>query len=221
MKLLVISDTHLNLPFSIEKYTILKRIISQSDRVILNGDFWEGYLLRFDQFLKSDWKKLFPMLREKHTIYIYGNHDKQIFSDERTQQFSVKQTNRYMEKIGPYTFIFEHGNRVIPLIDDNRNWNIPPRRMLLVSNLLHKYMIRFFGNTFLQLCFGRLNMRGIKNLKKELHPGEIFVCGHTHAKRLDIPNQFVNSGVSKHGVIQWLWIDENGAISPQEQWYHD
>lgn len=221
MKLLVISDTHLNLPVSLAKYTILSDLFHQADRIILNGDFWEGYLLSFDQFIKSDWQKLFPILRQKKAIYIYGNHDKAKASDDRVNRFSVKQTDRYEETIGQYHFIFEHGNRIIPLVDDHMHWKKPPYFMMLFANTLHKILVRCFGNLFLQLFFRKLNKKGIQRLKKELKPNEIYVCGHSHAKTIDLPNQFVNSGVAKHGVIQWIWIDEKADITPGETWYDE
>ena len=64
MKILVFSDTHLSSTFEEKKFNLLKEIISRADRVIINGDFWEGYLISFKEFLDSRWKELFPLLKK-------------------------------------------------------------------------------------------------------------------------------------------------------------
>jgi len=62
MNILVFSDTHLYLPFDQKKFNFLKKIISESGQVIINGDFFDGYMNKFDEFCKSSWNKLFPLL---------------------------------------------------------------------------------------------------------------------------------------------------------------
>jgi predicted phosphodiesterase len=99
MKILVISDVHLDNAFEKPKYRFLKKIIRRADRVIINGDFWDGYLVKFQQFIQSPWKSLFPLLKSKKTIYIYGNHDKKILSDKHTALFSDIQTRLKFQKI--------------------------------------------------------------------------------------------------------------------------
>ena len=99
MKILVISDVHLDNAFEKPKYRFLKKIIRRADRVIINGDFWDGYLVKFQQFIQSPWKSLFPLLKSKKTIYIYCNHDKKILSDKHTALFSDIQTRLKFQKI--------------------------------------------------------------------------------------------------------------------------
>ncbi|KKP50689.1 MAG: hypothetical protein UR42_C0024G0015, partial [Candidatus Roizmanbacteria bacterium GW2011_GWA2_33_33] len=50
MNILVFSDTHLYLPFDGKKFNFLKKIISDSDQVIINGDFFDDYMISFDEF---------------------------------------------------------------------------------------------------------------------------------------------------------------------------
>ena len=95
MNILVFSDTHLYLPFDGKKFNFLKKIISDSDQVIINGDFFDDYMISFDEFIKSPWNQLFPLLKKKKAIYIFGNHDQEKFSDKRTEQFSDSQKIRY------------------------------------------------------------------------------------------------------------------------------
>jgi predicted MPP superfamily phosphohydrolase len=88
MQTLIFSDTHLTKGFNRKKYEFLREIIEPVDRVIINGDFWDGYLTSFDKFVNSEWQKLFPLLKEKQTIYLYGNHDKTKWCDSRVNLFS-------------------------------------------------------------------------------------------------------------------------------------
>ena len=64
-KILIFSDTHLTKRFEEKKYNLLVRLVSSSDRVIINGDFWDSWFVSFKDFLGSKWNKLFPLLRER------------------------------------------------------------------------------------------------------------------------------------------------------------
>ena len=110
MKTLVISDTHLDTTFDEKKYAFLRSIIERADRVILNGDFWEGITISFDDFIKSEWKSLFPLLKQKQTIYLYGNHDRKEYNDERVQLFSAAQGDSHILKEENTTYHIQHGH---------------------------------------------------------------------------------------------------------------
>jgi len=88
-KILLFSDSHLHPPiFKKAYFDRLVNLIEQADQVIINGDFWEGYFYSFDQFVNSKWNQLFPLLKQKHTIYLPGNHDLMSKLDKRTNLFS-------------------------------------------------------------------------------------------------------------------------------------
>ena len=70
MSTLVFSDTHFGKKFHQRQFEALKKLISESNKIIINGDFWEGLAISFDDFLKSDWSKLFPLLKQRETIYV-------------------------------------------------------------------------------------------------------------------------------------------------------
>ncbi len=53
MKTLIFSDTHLTNKPDPKRMAFLKKIINEADRVIINGDFWDGVFISFDQFLSS------------------------------------------------------------------------------------------------------------------------------------------------------------------------
>ena len=73
MKTIIFSDTHIGKRCDRRRFEYLKKIISDADRVIINGDF-RDHVVKSDKFMNSKWKELFPLLKSKKTIFIYGNH---------------------------------------------------------------------------------------------------------------------------------------------------
>lgn len=71
---LVISDTHLG-KYDRKMDLFLRNLIKDYDRIILNGDFYDCWLVSFEEFISSEYSELFKILKSKETIYIYGNHD--------------------------------------------------------------------------------------------------------------------------------------------------
>src|SRR4051812_43742823 len=105
---LVISDTHLGQVFQPAKFALLVRLINQADQVIINGDFWERYLCSWDEFISSPWRQLFPLLRDKKAVYLFGNHDLEELSDYRREKFSTVQAQSYELESGGRLFHLEH-----------------------------------------------------------------------------------------------------------------
>jgi len=176
MQTLIFSDVHLTDQFDEKKFVFLKRLISSVDKVIINGDFWDGYAVSFDAFLKSRWNKLFTLLRKNKAIYIFGNHDQKRFSDNRVSAFSIKQVNQYCLKTKKYTLIIEHGNRILPFYDENTEIKTP----LLVKiffRILEKILIKTTGKFFFNFPLGsKLNEKMKRGFQKEFKNGEILVC---------------------------------------------
>ena len=225
MKILLFSDTHLFKKFDDKKFNFLERIISKSDKVIILGDFWDDSLTTFDEFVKSDWNKLFPLLKNKHTVYVYGNHDRKEFSDEKVSLFSDMQTDKYTFQVEGRIFVAEHGDRFFkkhltyyltyggPLREFFMSKFFITLRFLVFDELLTK----LFGKAFLNK---RLHYNQyIKKVKiDEFKKGEILICGHTHAAEIDLKNNFINTGLIRHGIGQYLTIDGEN-ISLEEEWY--
>ncbi len=80
MKTIIFSDAHLTNRFDEPTYRFLENMILSADKIIINGDFWDGEVVSFNQFINSKWQKLFPLLLERKAVYIYGNHDRQRIS---------------------------------------------------------------------------------------------------------------------------------------------
>ena len=211
MKILVLSDTHLTPRFEQKKFDFLENIIQKSDSVIINGDFWDGYLSSFEHFIDSPWKKLFPPLKKKNSIYIYGNHDAESFSDKKElKKFSAEQLDSYSINIDGSKYVIEHGHRLF------RNGEKIPRIITKTARFNTKVIdvIEYSASNTSYQIFNRtlsvLNKGIKKKLSKFVKPNVRYIFGHTHAQELDLKNQFINTGFSKHGFAEYMWLDENG-----------
>ncbi len=220
MKTLVISDSHLNLPFEEKKFRFLESIIRGSDKVIINGDFWEGFRISFDQFLDSPYKHLFPLLKARNTVYIFGNHDQEDFFDDRATLFADHIAESYTMQVNGSKLIFKHGDQYALIINNKCKPPLKGHRRVL-SNMMNeaeKIIVRKLGKKAMRQVHGRYNTIIKKKIRKELKDGEILVCGHTHMAEFNPKEKFINSGLIKHGLGQYL-IVENTTITPKEAWY--
>jgi predicted phosphodiesterase len=225
MNILIFSDTHLYLPFDQKKFDFLKKIISESDRVIINGDFFDEYMISFDDFVKSKWNELFPLLKSKKTVYIFGNHDQQKFSDKRLSLFSDLQVPYYNLPTTQYNLVFTHGHQFRKTADISiKNYieKIMPL-VTLVMKIAHHFrqmMANIFGRKFLEYRFAYRNVatktKAIKTLKKN----EFIIIGHNHWGEIDEKNHFACDGSILYGFAQYLIIDSiSGKIILHEEWY--
>nr|MBI5455722.1 metallophosphoesterase family protein [Candidatus Levybacteria bacterium] len=227
MKIIFFSDTHLTNKLEDKKFTFLEKIISQADKVIILGDFWDNSLITFDQFVNSSWNKLFPLLKSKKTVYVYGNHDKKEFSDKRVLLFSDTQTDKYSFKVNEKTFVAEHGDR---FFKNNLIYQLTyggPLKIFFMSKLFitwqfvifENLLTKAFGTRFLKKKSLRFNGHIKKVIIKEFKNNEILICGHTHAAEIDLKNNFINTGIIRHGLGQFVIIDD-GIIYLKEEWYN-
>lgn len=122
MTIIIISDTHLTNEFDQKRFDFLKKIILESDQVIINGDFWDGYFVEFKNFIESSWRELFPFLKAKRTVYIFGNHDRREWADEHVNLYSVEQKEKHELRLNERIFHIEHGNKIAPVPDDIFPW---------------------------------------------------------------------------------------------------
>jgi len=118
MKTLIFADTHFSADFEPARYRAIIRLIQSVDRVIINGDFWDKYLTTFDEFVNSDWRQLFPLLKQKQTVYIYGNHDRLAYCDDRVKLFSSQQVDQYILETKDQTYLIEHGHTLAKEFED-------------------------------------------------------------------------------------------------------
>lgn len=222
MKILVFSDTHLYLPFDEKKLNFLKKIISKYDQVIINGDFFDNYMISFTDFIDSPWNQLFSLLKKKKAIYIFGNHDQQKFSDKRLSLFSIKQVPEYRIKINNKTFILTHGQQFRKTPDLFVNKNLKPIVSLVVkiAHFNRQLLTSIFGRLFLSLRFSYRNISTEKKAIKTIKDNEFIIVGHNHWAEVDEKNHFACCGAILYGFAQYLAIDStSGKITLHEEWY--
>lgn len=226
MRTIIFSDTHLGLKFIPRKFEYLKKIISNSDRVIINGDFWDN-VVSVEKFTNSKWRELFPLLKKKETIYIYGNHDEAHHWNKTIKEFSKVQTYEYRLEGKNETYIVTHGHKITPTMQsryfDKKYKKIIPKVFWGTVRKLHKtiykiyYHINFdkLGSFLFKEGYYRpfkyQNEKMKRYAKNNLSNSEILICGHSHKAEIDIENKFANDGLINHELAQYLSI-ENGKI---------
>lgn len=224
MNILVFSDTHLCLPFNQKKFNFLKKIISEYDQVIINGDFFDSYMNTFDEFVKSPWNKLFPLLKSRNAVYIYGNHDQEQFTNKQMSLFSDVQTANYQLTVNNILFHFEHGEKTRLSTDvmyRNISWPVKHFGMIFV-HFARNLLVRTFRNFAILTMFKPRNKISKKMINKIYQPkeNEIYIIGHNHYGEIDLKNHFASTGAILYGYSQYLIIDSLTAkITLHEEWY--
>lgn len=224
MKILVFSDTHLYLPFDQKKFNFLKKIISDADQVIINGDFFDDYMISFDDFVNSPWNQLFPLLKSKNAVYIFGNHDQQKFSDKRLNLFSDTQTSSYHLTSIIYHLVFTHGHQFRKTADlsiKNIAYVMPLVTLVMkMAHFFRQLMTNIFGRNFLQFRFAYRNVKTKEVAIKTIKDNEFIIIGHNHWAEVDEKNRFACCGAILYGFAQYLTIDSvTGKITLHEEWY--
>lgn len=215
MTILVFSDTHLTNRFNKKKFLFLSRIIKKADKVIINGDFWDGHLTTFNLFITSKWNALFKLLKQKKTVYIYGNHDRKEYSDNRVSSFSLIQTTAYSLMFNKHQYYFEHGHTFLPSID--KKLHITSYSFVKLITLLTNCIEFPFQK--LKLWFiGIVANNKIKEKRNGKTKNGFIVCGHTHYPEIDHKNKFLNTGFMKFGIASYLLIDSNGVHLRKESY---
>ncbi len=194
MKTLIFSDTHLTSQFDAAKFSFLVNLFKRYDQLIVNGDFWDGYEVRFNKFIHSRWKDLFPYMKNK-TIYIYGNHDRHEWT-KQPELFSMAQYDRYSLQVGKKELIIEHGHKMAPSFDISY-----PKLSYVLSSFLSSRRFQF----------GR-ELRGWENMKMKRYAAEhltanqILVCGHSHIPENNRKERYINTGTIDYGIATYISI---------------
>jgi len=207
MKTLIFSDTHLSHKFDRKRFDILLDLINSVDQVIINGDFWDNYLTTWDKFLNSEWNQLFPLLKQKKTIYIFGNHDKEDWMDHRKSLFSDTTDYKTVVTAGSLKLLIQHGDLIAPSIEEMHPFVLLHERVVKATIRIYDSFASIFGSLYFKLGVLRnIQMRNwaIKNLKEN----QILVCGHTHLLEYNLNSKFVNTGLIRFGILQYLIVED-------------
>ncbi len=222
MNILVFSDTHLYLPFDQKKFNFLKKIISESDQVIINGDFFDDYMISFEDFIDSPWSQLFPLLKNKRAIYIFGNHDQEKISDNRFNLFSDTQTSSYHLSSSIYHLVFTHGSEFRKTGDLFIPKVFKPfiSFAVKIAHIFRQIMVDIFGRNYLKSRFSYRNGPSKQKAVKTIKDNEFIIIGHNHWAEVDNENRFACCGAILYGFAQYLTIySDSGKITLHEEWY--
>jgi predicted phosphodiesterase len=210
-KTVVFSDTHLTQRFDQKQFDALYSLISSADQVIINGDFWDSYETTFDSFIKSPWNQLFPLLKSKHTIYLYGNHDPKKYCDDRVSLFSDIQADHYLFQ----NLYLCHGHQFAPRFSKLEKSPLFPLLYKLnqanhwLEELLSPISPYFIGHLFF---YRHLDNRPLLHFAKtQLPPDQILVCGHSHAAYFSPKDRYINDGDIYCHRLTYLEISSVGA----------
>lgn len=205
MKYLVFSDTHFTERFDQRQFDCLINAISNVDKVIINGDFWDGYMTTFDKFLASEWNKLFPILRSKDSIYLHGNHDKKVLADERVSLFSAEQGDEFEFALGKQKVFIQHGNKLAPTLEDMHPKLFNNKLTYYLGDRFTKYGVFFGKRNFLKL-YSILNRKMIKKWSF-MKPHNILITGHSHYQETNPDQGYYNSGMTCRYFVEYTVID--------------
>lgn len=216
MKTVIFSDTHLSKKFCDRKFNYLRSIIDDADRVVIAGDFWDGFLTSFDDFVTSKWQQLFPHLLEKRAVYIYGNHDRPEWCDERVSLFSAEHGMDTVIKTDDQSYHISHGHNVFTSFEDkypilNRKVSL---RLGSKIDAAHKSL---WGKKFLKEG-SAINSPMSTWVAENLLEDQILVTGHSHYPELNVSNRFMNSGFIGFGFGNYAVIDASGPQIVKERY---
>jgi len=212
-KILIFSDCHHTDKFDQNRFLKFEKIIKSADVVVINGDFWADSHISFEHFVNSSWNKLFPLLKQKETYYIFGNHDMPLHADERIYNFCTKAAFRLKIQTGKLTLHIEHGHLLSsPLIKwMYKTFEHSPRLLHFVV-----FPISIFED-FASFLLTRFNIRVFQSVnnnykRKRLSVStkdEYFIMGHTHTPELDLTNRYVNTGFTHGKMFSYVEVYEN------------
>lgn len=216
MQTLIFSDTHLSSRVYSKKLDYLISIIEPADRVIIAGDFWDGFLTDFDGFLKSGWSVLFPLLKQRQAVYLYGNHDRNQWCDQRVNLFSTKQGLDYQMQIGSEIAYISHGHAIFTSLEDKYpafNHSIPLRLGSSID-VVHK------------LVWGPRFMSGNKTINQPVRDwadqnanGRIIITGHSHYPEMDLHHHFINTGFIGCGYGNYVKVEDQRIELVKERYW--
>lgn len=216
MKTVIFSDTHLSPKYCEKKFNYLKSIIDDADKVIIAGDFWDGFLTSFEEFLSSKWQQLFPMLLEKQAVYLYGNHDEPHWCDERVNLFSVENGMSTQVQAGEQTYHVTHGHTFfVPL---NEKYPILSNKACLrLGSKIDAAHKSLWGSRFLKE--GNTINRPMSHwVGSNLLENQILIAGHSHYPEIDLSSRFINSGFIGYGYGNYAVVDASGPKVIKERY---
>lgn len=222
MSTLVISDTHFTKKFDPKRFSKLSDLINKADKVIINGDFWEGMSISFDEFMSSKWNQLFPLLKAKKATYVYGNHDDKRLSDERICEFCDEAVEELTLETPTRTYFFTHGQQFLyPHMKDQDSPVKRARKFLtkidiFIAGIIQRLVFGIFGPNAFPKKFNNMT----KEVRESVASLEyLLVCGHSHTPQYKPELNFMDIGFFNYGWANYLVIDKEGNFEFKSERY--
>jgi len=220
MRTLIISDLHLSDRFDVNRAEYLIDLLAGADHIILNGDFWDNHATTFEHFVHSPWKLLFPILKSRKTIYLYGNHDRPQDSDDRVTLFSDVQANHWQLRDGRLRLHIEHGHHILAKHHDSPDWMVTLVRVSLYDvwfrQPLEHFLIKHRSEVLHRWHMGA-NQSEMINRAVTINE-DLLITGHTHLPMSDPEHKYVNLGYINHGMSYYVVVENGQAFFVTEKY---
>jgi len=212
---IIISDTHLGSSVCESKklYTFLQLVHTKTDRLIINGDFFDN--LDFRRLKTSHWDIL-SLLRDIskriEIIWIRGNHDGD--AEIVSHLIGVDFKNEYVFSSGNKTILCLHGDQFDDFIYKYPNTSkLADFLYRIIQKFDKKYLPVFLkqrSKTYLRCTENMINSSRKYALNKSI---DCVCLGHTHNPMVDKNHKvwYANSGCWTEKVCSFLEI-YNGNI---------
>ena len=204
MKTLIFSDTHFS-DFDKNRFFLLKKLIYQADRVIINWDFWEKDKINFEDFCKN-WKDLFKILKTKQTIYIFWNHDPENLVSQKANLFSDIQLWNYRFSQEGIEYYVEHGHSEKMWFKAKMWYKIPKNIRIKLKDFLTQLFLKLkiykkVANLNQKKYFEAKKIQQVQNKKSW------FVFSDIHRPFVDKENKIANTGFINNWFFSYILID--------------
>ena len=187
--------------------------------MIIAGDFWDIWHTSFDRFLSSEWSRLFPLLRKKQAIYLWGNHDPAEFMDSRVKRFCLQLARECVIHAEGHSWTVTHGD--VFTTTNERMFRVThehelAKTILRIWERMESFVARLFGRNGL-VVFDRKYDVQVRNAVRR--SGRRYITGHTHVFRTLPETGFINTGFVRHGLGQTIEI-RDGVFHFSSEWYY-
>jgi len=208
--ILVVSDFHLNTTFDKKKFDYIYNLFNKYDQIVMNGDFWSCYSCTFDEFLKSKWNELFPLMLKKECIYIHGNHDRKLWCDERVNLFSILTSDSYTLDMQTYGVILEHGHLIVGDSITNETF-MKIHRFLKIDKYnyaLQDFLLKKLGREKYSYPGKYINKKFKEEVKRRQIEGRYLITSHSHAAEISLEDKYINVGFIRGGYASYILLNE-------------
>ncbi len=218
MSYLVISDLHLKNNDPQEKINYLENLFLKFDRLIIVGDLYEGYFWSFKDLIKSKFKKLIQIIKNKKSVYIIGNHDESVINElDLAKKFFSIVDFEYRLKIKNKEFLFIHSHKIYPSIDEKLKLKYLPKK---ITNFLIKIIGYYKDHRLRALKYLKNKITIEDDTKKLLNVIDKkfqkrsfwLITGHTHNPVVLKEERYANCGFVDFGFASYLTINDFGNI---------